>query len=245
MRGDRRRLDLALALIGLVQAAGVSRSVPNPDGNFPDVREFSLGHLTATMVPIGKPDARNVAVAAFNIISTLVMVVTDKKADIAILRTLGATPGTIMATFMVQGTVIGVVGTAIGAGQQHDRGPAERFLDARRDGPGDVVGADRQRQSHVLGGDRRAQREQECEQTHQLARAQRRDRHLGLRHGQPPAARPVGPRHHCGDLAPGRRRAQGAGRSQGRQTRGPQAEGAWCSRQGCQARQGQEQQQED
>ena len=56
-----------------------------------------------------------VAVAAFNIISTLVMVVNDKKGDIAILRTLGATPGTIMAIFMVQGTVIGVVGTAIGA----------------------------------------------------------------------------------------------------------------------------------
>jgi len=56
-----------------------------------------------------------VAVAAFNIISTLVMVVTDKKADIAILRTLGATPRQIMAIFMVQGTVIGVFGTAIGA----------------------------------------------------------------------------------------------------------------------------------
>lgn len=56
-----------------------------------------------------------VAVAAFNIISTLVMVVTDKKSDIAILRTLGATPGQIMAIFMVQGTVIGVVGTLIGA----------------------------------------------------------------------------------------------------------------------------------
>ncbi|BCG23640.1 hypothetical protein TUM18999_18310 [Pseudomonas tohonis] len=55
-----------------------------------------------------------VAVAAFNIISTLVMVVTDKKGDIAILRTLGATPGQIMGIFMVQGTVIGVVGTAIG-----------------------------------------------------------------------------------------------------------------------------------
>ncbi|MDP3978677.1 MAG: lipoprotein-releasing ABC transporter permease subunit [Pseudomonas sp.] len=56
-----------------------------------------------------------VAVAAFNIISTLVMVVTDKKGDIAILRTIGATPGQIMAIFMVQGTVIGVVGTLIGA----------------------------------------------------------------------------------------------------------------------------------
>ncbi|MFG3451380.1 lipoprotein-releasing ABC transporter permease subunit [Stutzerimonas stutzeri] len=56
-----------------------------------------------------------VAVAAFNIISTLVMVVTDKRGDIAILRTLGATPQQIMAIFMVQGTVIGVVGTLAGA----------------------------------------------------------------------------------------------------------------------------------
>ncbi len=56
-----------------------------------------------------------VAVAAFNIISTLVMVVNDKKGDIAILRTLGSTPSQIMAIFMVQGTVIGVVGTLIGA----------------------------------------------------------------------------------------------------------------------------------
>ncbi|HDZ57570.1 MAG TPA: lipoprotein-releasing ABC transporter permease subunit [Pseudomonas xinjiangensis] len=55
-----------------------------------------------------------VAVAAFNIISTLVMVVTDKKSDIAILRTLGASPSTIMGIFMVQGSVIGVVGTVAG-----------------------------------------------------------------------------------------------------------------------------------
>lgn len=55
-----------------------------------------------------------VAVAAFNIISTLVMVVTDKQADIAILRTMGASPRTIMATFMVQGAVIGVIGTLLG-----------------------------------------------------------------------------------------------------------------------------------
>ena len=55
-----------------------------------------------------------VAVAAFNIIATLIMVVADKGADIAILRTLGATPGQIMGVFMVQGTVIGVIGTLIG-----------------------------------------------------------------------------------------------------------------------------------
>ena len=56
-----------------------------------------------------------VLVAAFNIVSSLVMVVTDKKSDIAILRTLGASPITITKIFMVQGTVIGVVGTLAGA----------------------------------------------------------------------------------------------------------------------------------
>jgi lipoprotein-releasing system permease protein len=55
-----------------------------------------------------------VAVAAFNIVSTLVMVVKDKQADIAILRTTGASPSTILRIFMTQGTIIGVVGTLAG-----------------------------------------------------------------------------------------------------------------------------------
>ena len=55
-----------------------------------------------------------VAVAAFNIVSTLVMVVTDKRADIAILRTLGSSPGSIMMIFIIQGIVIGAMGTALG-----------------------------------------------------------------------------------------------------------------------------------
>lgn len=55
-----------------------------------------------------------VGVAAFNIVSTLVMAVQDKQSDIAILRTLGATPRTIMAIFIIQGSVLGVVGTLIG-----------------------------------------------------------------------------------------------------------------------------------
>jgi len=55
-----------------------------------------------------------VAVAAFNIVSTLVMVVTDKKTDIAILRTLGLSPNGVMGVFMVQGTVIGFIGTLFG-----------------------------------------------------------------------------------------------------------------------------------
>ena len=55
-----------------------------------------------------------VAVAAFNIVSTLVMTVTDKQADIAILRTLGIRPISVMGIFIVQGTVIGMVGTLLG-----------------------------------------------------------------------------------------------------------------------------------
>jgi len=57
-----------------------------------------------------------VAVAAFNLVSTLVMTVTEKQADIAILRTLGASPRSVMAVFIVQGALIGVFGTLIGAG---------------------------------------------------------------------------------------------------------------------------------
>jgi lipoprotein-releasing system permease protein len=55
-----------------------------------------------------------IAVAAFNIISMLVMVVTDKQADIAILKTMGAGPGTVMRVFVIQGSVIGIVGTILG-----------------------------------------------------------------------------------------------------------------------------------
>ena len=55
-----------------------------------------------------------VAVAAFNLVSTLVMTVTDKRADIAILRTLGASPKSIMGIFVVQGAMVGVIGTMSG-----------------------------------------------------------------------------------------------------------------------------------
>ena len=55
-----------------------------------------------------------VAVAAFNLVSTLVMTVTDKRADIAILRTLGSSPRSIMGIFMVQGAMVGVIGTLSG-----------------------------------------------------------------------------------------------------------------------------------
>lgn len=55
-----------------------------------------------------------VAVAAFNLVSSLVMLVTDKQSDIAILRTLGISPGTVLGAFVVQGVIIGVVGIALG-----------------------------------------------------------------------------------------------------------------------------------
>jgi lipoprotein-releasing system permease protein len=55
-----------------------------------------------------------VAVAAFNLVSTLVMTVTDKQADIAILRTLGASPRSIMGIFIVQGAASGIIGTLAG-----------------------------------------------------------------------------------------------------------------------------------
>ena len=57
-----------------------------------------------------------IAVAAFNLVSTLVMVVTDKHPDIAILRTLGVSPGSVMQIFVVQGAVIGIIGTLLGVG---------------------------------------------------------------------------------------------------------------------------------
>jgi lipoprotein-releasing system permease protein len=57
-----------------------------------------------------------IAVAAFNLVSTLVMTVTDKQADIAILRTLGASPRSVMKIFVIQGALVGILGVAIGVG---------------------------------------------------------------------------------------------------------------------------------
>jgi lipoprotein-releasing system permease protein len=75
---------------------------------------FSAIQMEKTM--IGLLLMMIVAVAAFNIISTLVMVVTDKKADIAILRTMGMSPRGIMSIFIVQGSLIGFIGTTLGTG---------------------------------------------------------------------------------------------------------------------------------
>ena len=74
-----------------------------------------------------------IAVAAFNLVSSLVMTVTEKQADIAILRTLGASPGSIMKIFMVQGAVVGVLGTlagvAMGVGVSENIGVIVPFIE--------------------------------------------------------------------------------------------------------------------
>ncbi|MBB3104589.1 lipoprotein-releasing ABC transporter permease subunit [Azomonas macrocytogenes] len=74
---------------------------------------FSAMQMEKTM--IGLLLLLIIAVAAFNIIATLIMVVSDKRMDIAILRTLGATPRQIMTIFMIQGCIIGFSGTLVGA----------------------------------------------------------------------------------------------------------------------------------
>jgi lipoprotein-releasing system permease protein len=109
-----------LALKDLYQAPQVSSQIASglgagyraDDWTHTQGSLFSAMKMEKTM--IGLLLLMIVAVAAFNIIATLIMVVNDKGADIAILRTIGATPRQIMAIFMVQGTVIGVVGTLIG-----------------------------------------------------------------------------------------------------------------------------------
>ncbi|MCI1011536.1 lipoprotein-releasing ABC transporter permease subunit [Pseudomonas oryzihabitans] len=112
--------SIRLALDDLFQAPRISHDVAKALGDGYQARDWTIsqGSLFQAMqmekTMIGLLLLLIVAVAAFNIIATLIMVVADKKADIAILRTLGATPGQIMAVFMVQGTVIGLVGTLIG-----------------------------------------------------------------------------------------------------------------------------------
>jgi lipoprotein-releasing system permease protein len=93
-------------------AAGLGAGYQADDWTHTQGSLFSAMKMEKTM--IGLLLLMIVAVAAFNIIATLIMVVNDKGADIAILRTIGATPRQIMGVFMVQGTVIGVVGTVIG-----------------------------------------------------------------------------------------------------------------------------------
>ncbi|MEJ2173889.1 MAG: lipoprotein-releasing ABC transporter permease subunit [bacterium] len=111
---------LRLKLDDLFAARGVAREMMRGLGTQTDAVDWTRSHANFfRAVEIEKRVmfiilTLIVAVAAFNIVSTLVMLVTDKNADIAILRTLGATPGSITQIFIVQGALIGVIGTLAG-----------------------------------------------------------------------------------------------------------------------------------
>lgn len=114
VQGVRLRLkDLyAAPTVSAAIASGLGEQYRADDWTHTQGSLFSAMKMEKTM--IGLLLLMIIAVAAFNIIATLIMVVNDKGADIAILRTIGATPGQIMGAFMVQGTLIGIVGTLIG-----------------------------------------------------------------------------------------------------------------------------------
>ncbi|MGW8309682.1 MAG: lipoprotein-releasing ABC transporter permease subunit [Thiogranum sp.] len=109
-----------LKLADLFQAPRISRELADELGGRLRVEDWTRKH--ANFFRAVRTEKRVmfviltliVAVAAFNIVSTLVMVVTDKRADIAILRTLGATPAMVLRIFMIQGALIGLLGTLAG-----------------------------------------------------------------------------------------------------------------------------------
>ncbi len=111
---------LQVRLTDPLQAPTVARALARQAGADVIVRDwtqsnrtwFEAVHLQKRM--LGLILVLIIAVAAFNLVSTLVMTVTDKRADIAILRTLGASPRSVMGIFFVQGAAAGVVGTALG-----------------------------------------------------------------------------------------------------------------------------------
>ncbi|WP_040857702.1 lipoprotein-releasing ABC transporter permease subunit [Thiorhodovibrio frisius] len=118
--GEDNAEGVRLKITDMFQAPRIAREIASTLGGYYRVSDWTQMHrnffaalrtekrmMTIILFLI-------VAVAAFNIVSTLVMVVTDKRGDIAVLRTLGASPGTVMAIFMVQGTSIGLVGTVLG-----------------------------------------------------------------------------------------------------------------------------------
>ncbi len=102
-------------------ARSVARQLARRMGGFFDVRDWTQEHANFFRAVATEKTimfiilSLIVAVAAFNLVSSLVMLVTDKQSDIAILRTLGMRPRTVMGIFMVQGMLIGLVGIGIGA----------------------------------------------------------------------------------------------------------------------------------
>ena len=121
-RMDDKVTGLRLALDDMFLAPEVSRRVATDLGGGFYVSDWTRQHVNFfRSIQLSKQMMFTilllvVAVAAFNIVSTLVMVVKDKQGDIAILRTLGASPRSIMVVFMIQGTLIGAAGTLAGLG---------------------------------------------------------------------------------------------------------------------------------
>jgi len=109
-----------LKLVDMFQAWHVARDLADRMGEFYRVRDWSRDHanffraIRMEKMVMFVILSLIVAVAAFNLVSSLVMLVTDKQADIAILRTLGLTPRSVMGVFMVQGTLIGIAGILLG-----------------------------------------------------------------------------------------------------------------------------------
>jgi lipoprotein-releasing system permease protein len=112
--GIRLRLD------DMFQAFSVGRTLADELGQMYRITDWMQGHNNFFKAVAMEKKVMFlilsliVAVAAFNLVSTLVMLVTDKQSDIAILRTLGQTPRSVMGTFMVQGVLVGALGIAMG-----------------------------------------------------------------------------------------------------------------------------------
>ncbi len=126
--GDAARLtrkgdnvsDLRLKLKNIYDAPKIAREINNNLGALYWVSDWTQQHqnffkaIKTERMVMFVILSLIVIVAAFNIVSTLVMLVNDKRADIAILRTLGLTPKQVMMVFIVQGTLIGLIGTTMG-----------------------------------------------------------------------------------------------------------------------------------
>jgi len=108
LRDLNRARDVAYELSGRVGPQLLVRDWTRTNRNWFDAVQIEKRLMFTILTLI-------VAVAAFNLVSTLVMTVTDKRSDIAILRTLGASPRSVMGIFMVQGALAGVIGTLAGA----------------------------------------------------------------------------------------------------------------------------------
>ncbi|MGB0712261.1 MAG: lipoprotein-releasing ABC transporter permease subunit [Gammaproteobacteria bacterium] len=119
-RSGERVTGVRVELDDLNQARSVAREIARSLPGFYAIRDWTREHANFFKAIATEKTVMFiilsiiVLVAAINIIATLVMMVTDKQSDIAILRTLGATPAAVMGVFLVQGTILGLAGTALG-----------------------------------------------------------------------------------------------------------------------------------